>query len=179
MDSPEACPTDRAVLGDDLGFLLGAVFRSYVRTANIVIDQIPGGARGYQVISAAVHGVALSQRGLAEQLGIDRTVMTYLLDDLEAAGLVTRRADPADRRNRHVLPTDKGRELCAATEQRLRGVEACVLEELSAAEQDQLRGLLHRVAGRAVAADPMGDACRVLSDLAAEPPRPGRRPRRS
>lgn len=179
MESSQAVPADAEALGDDLGFILGAVLRSYVKTADIVIDQIPGGARGYQVISAAVHCAAQSQRYLAEQLGIDRTVMTYLLDDLEGAGLVTRRPDPADRRNRHVLPTDKGRELCASTEQRLHAVEERVLEELSPSEQRTLRELLRRVAVRAVAADPMGDACRVLSDLAADPPRPGKRPRRS
>ncbi len=34
--------------------------------------------------------------------------MVYLLDNLESAGLVTRRPDPADRRVRQVLITDKG-----------------------------------------------------------------------
>ncbi|MGW1544775.1 MarR family transcriptional regulator [Streptomyces sp. NPDC002309] len=40
--------------------------------------------------------------------GVDRTVMTYLLDDLERAGPVERRPDPSDRRSRHVVATEHG-----------------------------------------------------------------------
>ena len=35
--------------------------------------------------------------------------MTYLLDDLEQAGLIERRPEPADRRARRVVATDAGR----------------------------------------------------------------------
>lgn len=163
--------TDRGAvaLGDDFGFALGTVFRSYAKTASIVLDEVPGGPRGYQVVSAAARGEVESQTGLAQQLGIDRTVMTYLLDDLEQAGLVTRRPSPTDRRHRHIVATDKGKRLCETTEQRLRLVEDCVLEGLSAEERKVLRDLLERLASRAVGADPMGDACRVLGDLAEVP----------
>ena len=167
------------VLGRDLGFLLGVVFRSYVKAANVVIDAIPGGSRGYEVLSAAARGEVESQSGLAQRLGVDRTVMTYLLDDLEKAGLVVRRPDPRDRRNRHVLATPEGSRLWAATELRLRRLEDRVLDGLSAEEQDTMRDLLCRVAGRALASDPVEDACTVLNELAAEPdapqaPTPGR-----
>lgn len=162
-------------LGDDLGFALGAVFRSYAKTAGIVLDEVPGGPRGYQVVSAAARGEVESQTGLAQQLGIDRTVMTYLLDDLERAGLVTRRPSPTDRRHRHIIATDEGRRLCETTEARLQLVEDCVLEGLSAGERRTLRDLLERLAARAVATDPMGDACRVLGDLAEVPVDPPRR----
>jgi DNA-binding MarR family transcriptional regulator len=37
--------------------------------------------------------------------------MTYLLDDLEAASLIERRPDPADRRARRIVATQKGNEL--------------------------------------------------------------------
>lgn len=162
-------------LGDDLGFALGAVFRSYAKTASIVLDEVPGGPRGYQVVSAAARGEVESQTGLAQQLGIDRTVMTYLIDDLERAGLVARRPSTTDRRHRHIVVTDEGRRLCATTEERLRRVEDCVLEGLSPGERKTLRVLLERLAARAVAADPMGDACRVLGDLAEMPVAPQRR----
>ena len=39
--------------------------------------------------------------------------MTYLLDDLEAAGLVERRPDPTDRRARRVAPTPTAWRCCA------------------------------------------------------------------
>ena len=37
--------------------------------------------------------------------------MTYLLDDLEKAGLIERRPDPADRRARRIAATASGRRL--------------------------------------------------------------------
>lgn len=169
--------TDRepVALGNDLGFVLGAVFRSYAKTARVVLDEVPGGPRGYQVVSAATHGEVESQTALAQHLGIDRTVLTYLLDELERAGLVTRRPGATDRRHRHIVATDKGRRLCAATERRLRLVEDHVLKDLSDSERTVLRGLLERLASRAVAADPIGDACEVLGELAEEPADPPRR----
>ena len=90
-------------LADDLGWGLGTVFRAYVSAAHGAVAGLPGGPRGYQVLSAAAKGAVGSQLALAQHLGIDRTVMTYLLDDLEAANLIERRPDPADRRARAEL----------------------------------------------------------------------------
>ena len=79
----------------DLGWMLGASFRAYAKAAGHVLSDLPGGPRGYQVLVAAARGTARSQLALAQQLGVDRTVMTYLLDDLEAARLIKRQPDPA------------------------------------------------------------------------------------
>ena len=67
--------------------------------------------RGYQVLASAAQSTVGSQLALAQHLGIDRTVMTYLLDDLEAAGLIERRPDPADRRARRIVATRQGVDL--------------------------------------------------------------------
>ena len=82
----------------DLGWALGAVLRSYLNAAAGVVGAVPGGGRGYLVLDTAGRGEPKSQLALAQFLGVDRTMMTYLLDDLEQAGLVERRPDPADRR---------------------------------------------------------------------------------
>jgi DNA-binding MarR family transcriptional regulator len=72
--------------------------------------------------------------------------MTYLVDELEAAGLVTRRAHPADRRVRHVVVTTPGRTALTVARQALRSVEEQLLGALGPAETAQLRALLVRVA---------------------------------
>ncbi|MFE9692750.1 MarR family winged helix-turn-helix transcriptional regulator [Micromonospora sp. NPDC005806] len=51
----------------------------------------------------------LPARDLAEQLGCDRSNVTALVDKLEQAGLVERRVDPADRRQKTLVVTDAGR----------------------------------------------------------------------
>jgi DNA-binding MarR family transcriptional regulator len=64
------------------------VFRGYVNATHEALADLPGGPRGYQVLAAAAGDEHGSQLALAQHLGVDRTVMTYLLDDLEAAGLI-------------------------------------------------------------------------------------------
>ena len=114
-------------LADDLGWGLGTVFRAYVTAAHAAVADLPGGPRGYQVLSAAAQGAVGSQLALAQHLGVDRTVMTYLLDDLEAVGLIERRPDPADRRARRIVATRKGTKLLAALDDRLGTAEARLL----------------------------------------------------
>ncbi|MGR6321364.1 MarR family winged helix-turn-helix transcriptional regulator [Micromonospora soli] len=53
----------------------------------------------------------LPARDLAEQLGCDRSNVTALVDKLEQAGLVERRVDPADRRQKTLVVTDAGRQV--------------------------------------------------------------------
>jgi DNA-binding MarR family transcriptional regulator len=121
MDAMTSDPTDCAA-GDeacngvdgDLGWALGVVFRSYVKATIVALGGVPGGPRGYQVLTTAMAGPPRTQLALAQQLGIDRTVMTYLLDDIERAGLVERRPDPADRRATLVALTARGTEVVSA-----------------------------------------------------------------
>jgi len=51
----------------------------------------------------------ISQHELGEQLGIDRTTMVELIDDLEAKNVVVRQRNPADRRSYSIQLTPKGR----------------------------------------------------------------------
>jgi DNA-binding MarR family transcriptional regulator len=163
-DPVPAAPTGVCgALGNDLGWALGAVFRSYVKAATAVMAELPGGPRSYQVLSAAAHDQPGTQLALAAQLGVDRTVMTYLLDALEEAGLVTREPDPADRRARRIVLTKRGAKLLAALDRRLGEVEAHVLSALDPDERSTFRALLTRIATRADTLDPAA-AC----DLAAE-----------
>ena len=147
-------------LDDDLGWMLGIVFRGYVRAAEHALTDFPGGPRGYQLLTAAANGPARNQGAIAEEIGIDRTVLTY--------GFVARRADPADRRNRLVEVTDAGR---AAWEQRrlaLRQVESHLLGALTPTESATLRSLLQKVACSAQAVDPLRDLCEVVTQVQAD-----------
>ena len=140
-------PTEStAAVETDLGWALGVVFRSYLRSANHVMDDLPGGPRGYQVLVAAARGTARSQLALAQQLGVDRTVMTYLLDDLERAGFVERRPDPADRRSRQITLTKSGGEQLCSLERALRAAEEDVLAPLDAVDRPVFRRLLQCLA---------------------------------
>ena len=93
MNADPAATGCTDVLRDDLGWALGVVFRAYAKAASAAFADVPGGPRGYQVLAvAAVRSRPGSQQQeLASHLGVDRTVMTYLLDDLERAWPIERR----------------------------------------------------------------------------------------
>src|SRR5437016_5518136 len=120
IEPPAACG---GALAHDLGWSLGVVFRSYLKAVEAVLAHLPGGPRGYQVLAAAGRGAIASQLELAQHLGIDRTVMTYLLDDLEAAKVIERQPDPADRRARRIVATPRGRQVLARLDTGLRAAE--------------------------------------------------------
>jgi DNA-binding MarR family transcriptional regulator len=163
------------MLEEDLGWSLGVVFRTYVRMADTLMSTVPGGPRGFQVLTAAAQEEPVGQGALAQRLGIDRTVMTYLVDDLEAAGLVERRPDVKDRRNKQILATEYGEGLWADLQHRLGKAEDHVLEPLSDAERTRFRRLLRKLALRAQDLDPVADAYTLVQEL--DGPGPNRRPR--
>ncbi|MFC5676670.1 MarR family winged helix-turn-helix transcriptional regulator [Aeromicrobium endophyticum] len=146
----------------DLGQALASLLRRYLDGAREATDELPGGPRGYQVLVNATASTCSNQATLAQQLGIDRTVMTYLVDDLEKAGLVERRPDPADRRARQVLRTTAGETALAEAGRRIRAVEDHVLGGLAATDAQTFRRLL---AAAAVDAPPTDHS---MCDVAAE-----------
>jgi DNA-binding MarR family transcriptional regulator len=174
----EACA--RAV-GADLGWALGMIFRSYLKAADHVVADLPGGPRGYQLLTIAARSLPVTQQTIAQQIGVDRTVMTYLLDDLEGAGLVERRPDPADRRARRVVATERGHARLAELQEGLRHAEEHVLAALDEPERDTFRGLARRIATHADTLDPVTGAFPMADDIPAEPnddpPKPRRRRR--
>jgi DNA-binding MarR family transcriptional regulator len=159
-------------LADDLGWGLGMVFRAYVKAAHAAVADLPGGPRGYQVLSAAAQGTVGSQLALAQHLGVDRTVMTYLLDDLEAASLIERRPDPADRRARRIVATQKGNELLTSLNDRLRAAEAHLLAPLGTETRDTFRAQVRLLATQLVALDPPDSPCDLADEVDAEIPVP-------
>lgn len=144
---------------DDLGWALGLLFRRYQKTAGDVLGDVPGGPRGYQLLTLASQVGPRRQLTLAQDLGIDRTVMTYLLDDLEAAGLVERQADPADRRARLIAVTNSGEAMIDRVKGCLGGAEDRLLSALTDGERVAFRAMLLRVASRA-------ETCNTLEDAA-------------
>jgi DNA-binding MarR family transcriptional regulator len=170
--APAGTSTCKEAMTEDLGWALGGVFRGYVAAATAALAEVPGGPRGYQVIAAAARSEVGSQLALAHHLGIDRTVMTYMLDDLEAAGLIARQPDPADRRARRVGVTAKGTKLLATLDSRLEAAEADLLAPLDEAERMSFRSQLRAVAARVNARDPVDSPCLLAEHVNADLPAP-------
>ena len=141
------------------GWSLAALLREWSARVDAAADDLPQGTRGYQLLTAVVHGDLPSQAALASTLGIDRTVMTYLLDAFEDCGLVERQLDPADRRARRIVATDKGLGVLAAMDARVAAAEEELLAGLEPGQRVMLRELLERAA---TGTGPDEDPCRTV-----------------
>ena len=88
---------------------------------------------------------------LADILDVEPITLSRIIDRLSEAGLVERRADPADRRAWRLEVTTKAQPLIA----KLRALADELMDEafagLSAEELDQLRGNLTRIRGNLAA----------------------------
>ncbi|MCX4791492.1 MULTISPECIES: MarR family winged helix-turn-helix transcriptional regulator [unclassified Streptomyces] len=97
------------------------------------------------VLSALVDFGPHVQRELASRLGIDRSDMVKIVDDLAVADLVDRARDTTDRRRVTVTPTPAGCAMLAELQGEALVVQKKLLAPLSRSEQTQLAMLLRRV----------------------------------
>ncbi|MBA2304215.1 MAG: MarR family transcriptional regulator [Acidobacteria bacterium] len=90
-------------------------------------------------------GESLPLSQLAERLSCVKSNITQLVDRLEADGLVSRAADPRDRRSRLAVMTAAGRKSCEAGTRIQQQAERVLLSELSGTERRQLASLMAKL----------------------------------
>lgn len=79
-------------------------------------------------------GEGVRQNALAERIGIEGASLVRVLDELAAAGLVTRESDPSDRRANLLYLTDRGRQVTAEVEVELNELRERVFADLDTAD---------------------------------------------
>jgi DNA-binding MarR family transcriptional regulator len=107
-ESPVSAVTTGPAAGPrgSIGNLLRRVYTQI--PADILHDDAR--SRELVVLDTLAFEQGLSQRNVAERLGINRTIMVRLVDRLERAGYVTRTRNPANRRSYALSLTEAGRE---------------------------------------------------------------------
>jgi DNA-binding MarR family transcriptional regulator len=148
-----------AALTEDLGFLLSRASGLVVRATNAALADEGLRVRQYSVLALACDTAdGMTQRGLAQVLGLDPSQVVALVDELVTAGLVERRPDPADRRTRLVAATAAGHRKRDTAAVRVAEAAVDPLRMLAGEERDTLRRLLARVVADAgvPAEEPVG-----------------------
>ncbi|WP_220658233.1 MULTISPECIES: MarR family winged helix-turn-helix transcriptional regulator [Actinomycetes] len=123
----------------DFGWSIGVLTKAYADEVAPILDRLPRGMRGYQTLYAAATYDLPTQLALADYLMIDKSVMPYVVDDLVAAGLVTREPSPTDRRARRVVPTKAGLATLDQVGKAVRDAEGRLLAPLSPDDAATLR----------------------------------------
>lgn len=99
----------------------------------------------FDVLMTLCHGEGLTQQELAEWLLVTKANVVGLIDRVEAAGWVERRADPEDRRVKRLYLTDAGRKLARKAQPGQHALVRRIFGRLSEAELRQLHGMLARL----------------------------------
>ncbi len=143
-DDTEAHPSADAPVTEFAGQLFFRLWRaSHVRAADVLgcVGLTPALFALLNVIGAREGAI---QQELGSALGIDRSTMVSLIDQLESAGLAKRRPSATDRRAREIAITPKGRRLLQRSRRMISETEDEVLAGLTAEERGELVSLLRR-----------------------------------
>jgi DNA-binding MarR family transcriptional regulator len=99
----------------------------------------------YGVLAVLAEFGPSAQADIGRRLGVDRSDMVAILNDLESERYVTRAPDPADRRRNSVVLTRAGRAALGRFDRAIGEAEKAVLSSLSVTERASLVGLLQRI----------------------------------
>lgn len=135
----------RADLEGSLGFLIAEAERASKRVlfARLAAHGVRRG--GWFVLRALRENEGITQREIAQRLGLVETSVLEMVRALEADGLVTRTRDDADRRRIRIHLTDAGRALQPTLQRVAEEVNGLMVKDLGEAEAVLLKLLLKKV----------------------------------
>jgi DNA-binding MarR family transcriptional regulator len=134
-------------LADRTGFLLSRAHFSSRDRANELLRPLGIVVRHFGLMSLLdAHGPS-SQQALAQRLSVSPTMVTQIVDEVEARGLAERRRNPDDRRSYLVSLTPEGKRKLKAARQVARMVAGEIAAAIGEDGDRELRGLLRKMVG--------------------------------
>lgn len=127
------------------GFLIALTHQLTRKGLHEALRPLGIEARHFGLLTAiAAHG-GLSQARLMELLGLDKSVVVLIVDDLERLGLAERRGNPTDRRAHAIHITKKGRKRTKAAQRTAEQLGRTVFAGLSPRDRKQFDELLKQI----------------------------------
>jgi DNA-binding MarR family transcriptional regulator len=140
------------------GHLLRA---AYVAALDQAREELPADAqpRLFGILALLATSGPRSQQQLGELLGVNRSIMVKIVDNMESAGLLERRRNPADRRSYALEPTQAGLAKLAALRPAVMKAEAGFTAPLKRGGRARLNALLRQLLAALghEPPDPLGD----------------------
>ena len=139
----------KVVPASDLEDLIGYnLKRAYVTVSSDfkkTLGQDGFAPRVYSALSLVVQFPNITQSGLARLLGIERSGLVALVDEMERRGFLKRTQVRGDRRVQALVATAAGKKALDETLQAVRAHEAALLSGLNASEKEMLLALLQKI----------------------------------
>jgi DNA-binding MarR family transcriptional regulator len=135
-------PSSQIAESDFVGTLFEDI-RLTVKTILPAIQQCMGVSLvEFLFFSQLLPAKELSQAELQKRLGVDGAVITRLVKQLEAEGLITRRADPEDNRFTLVTLTEHASQLAEEKFDRRNKLQKAVMHGINNADVECMQGVL-------------------------------------
>ena len=141
QQAPDAGPPPE-VLASNPGFLMSKVSELARVRFEQALAPLGVKTRHYGVLAALAAQGPVAQTLLGDRLNIDRSTMVSVIDELEAAGRVTRQRNPYDRRAYQLELTPTGREALEQAQQVVDRTLGDVFAPLDQTQRDQLHAML-------------------------------------
>jgi len=122
----------------DISRALDAISNVEFKSAGLTKGQ-------YVYLARIVEHPGIIQSRLAEMIRVDRTTVAHAVKKLEQDGLIVRRTDEANKKNKTLYPTDVGRAAYPRISAENQYSEAMALATLDATQQQTLQTLLDQV----------------------------------
>lgn len=134
-----------SVLGTMIGYRLKRAYMKIQPHAARTLAEDGLRVVSFSCLSIITDNPGIVQSELAAALRIERSNLVVVIDELEQAGLITRKRVPTDRRRYALTATLRGRHLRDRAARRARKAEDAILSRLTPQEQDFLRATLKRL----------------------------------
>ncbi len=132
-----------ATLFDEPGFLIARLAVQLNRGANAALAEANLRIRSYSVLAVVCDAAdGVTQRRVSTVVDLDPSQIVPIVDELEDAGLLRRTQDPADRRNRLLVPTAEGHQVRARARELIESAHGPALASLRTADGERLLALL-------------------------------------
>jgi DNA-binding MarR family transcriptional regulator len=144
--APEVNPRAKhARLDESLGYLVRKTHHAIVAQLDSRLAEYGMSPSTWAFLRRLWDEDGMTQKELADALGLTPPSAVTAIDNLEQRGFVERRLNGSDRRKRHIYLTANARQLVAELRPLATEVNDIALADLSAAEAKQLMRLLHKV----------------------------------
>ncbi len=94
-------------MDENLGTMIADVSRLMRRSFNTRARSVGVTSPQWQVLTVLIRNEGINQGALAEKLEAEPMTVCRMVDRLQEAGLIERRADPVDRRSWQLFATEK------------------------------------------------------------------------
>lgn len=130
---------------DSLGFMIGDVARLLRKRFDRRAAELGLTRAQWRALARLARDEGINQSQLADLLEVEKITLARLVDRLECAGWVERRADADDRRMRRLFLTDKARPILARMHALADELHEEALEGVDQGQRETLRRLLARM----------------------------------